>query len=312
MTAPTIHGHSALRAELVTAITSPQHHHAWLLHGPMGIGKSLLAHEMAQAFLCQGKAARPCQLCHSCTIMAADGHPDALLLQREEGKRDIPVAQVRQLLDFLSLTGYESNRRVVVIDDAERLNNAAANALLKGLEEPAQGCLIIMVCSDLQRLPATILSRCMLQACNALDEGTTRTVLQQIGIAESTLNMATALAQGQPGRSACLLDEHWSSHLQQWQQLTENISQLDIGQAQKLVAGKWSPQPLALAVAMVLEQVRLQLKQYPFTVVEQALSACQQLAEVPTRVEQQSIRCDQALLGPMIELRRIFSMKIDD
>ncbi|MDX8412932.1 MAG: DNA polymerase III subunit delta' [Mariprofundales bacterium] len=313
MTPSTIHGHTALRAQLLTAITASQQHHAWLLHGPMGIGKSLLAHEMAQAFLCQESAPpRPCLHCHSCTIMAADSHPDLLLLQREESKRDIPVSQVRQLLDFISLTGYESNRRVVIIDDAERLNNAAANALLKGLEEPAQGCLIIMVCSDLQRLPATVRSRCMMQVCNALDEPTTRTVLQQIGIADSALDMATTVAQGQPGRSAFMCDDHWSQHLQKWHQLTKNIAQLDIGELQKLTTGKWPAQPLALAAFMVQEQVRIALHGYPFAVADKALSACQQLAEAPARVERQSIRCDQALLGPMIELRRIFSMKIDD
>jgi len=308
MTSTVIHGHATLRAQILTAISTPKRHHAWLLHGPMGIGKSLIANEMAQAFLCQNTThPRPCLHCHSCQMMAAHSHPDTLTLQCEEGKRDIPVAQVRQLLGFLALTGYESSHRVAVIDDAERLNHAAANALLKGLEEPTEGCLLILVCSDLQRLPATIRSRCMLQTCAALDDATTRTILQQIGIAESALQMATTLAQGQPGRSACLLDSQWCQRLQQWQQLTENLAQLDIGQIQQLVAAKWTAQPLILAVAIVLERARPLLNQLPFTLAEQALTVCQHLAETPARVERQSIRCDQALLGPMIELRRLFA-----
>lgn len=298
-------GHAALRAQLTASVGGANHHHGWLLHGPVGIGKSLLAEEMAMAYLCQGEATRPCRRCHGCHMMAADSHPDAMLLQREEGKRDIPVTKVRELLGFLALTGRESRRRVAIIDDAERLNKAAANALLKGLEEPAESCLLILVCSDLARLPPTIRSRCMLQQCHALDDATTRAVLQRIGIPEAALAMATTLAQGQPGRCACLLERDWCQRLQRWQRLTEDLARCDIGALQQLVAGKWPPAPLTLAVAMVLEQARPLLTRLPFPLAERALAVCTQLAEIPARAERQTLRCDQALLGSMIELRRL-------
>ncbi|MDQ6964794.1 MAG: DNA polymerase III subunit delta' [Mariprofundales bacterium] len=309
MKLPVIHGHNALRRELLHAITAPQHHHAWLLHGPRGVGKSLLAHEMAQAALCLTSSPHPCMNCHSCTMIAADSHPDLLLLKREEGRRDISIAQVRHMLNFVALTSYEGGMRIVIIDDAERMNGAAANALLKGLEEPAAGAVIIMVCGDLHQLPATIRSRCRVQTCRALDERSTYAVLHQIGVAESALDMATKLAQGRPGRAAALCDEQWREHLQRWQELTTDLSDIDIGEMQQLLASKWSPQPLSLAVTMILEKIKPQLAHYPFAIADRLLEICQRLAEAPARIEQQSLRCDQAILGPVIELRGVLAQQ---
>ena len=126
---------------------------AWLFTGPAGIGKSEFAHQVAQALLCEAPGAghHACGQCQACHWFAAGNHPDYRLLapaQDEEdddgkegkaSKRKLPVIKidgVRAVIEFAHLSSHRGGRRVVVVEPAESLNPAAANALLKVLEEP--------------------------------------------------------------------------------------------------------------------------------------------------------------------------------
>ncbi len=142
--------------------------HAILLSGPPGTGKQALALEMAQGLLCttpdaQGVACGHCQGCHWFTQAT---HPDFHLIEpevdEETGKQrpEIRIEQVRELVDFFALTAHQRGWRVAVIAPAERLNMAAANGLLKTLEEPPPRSLLILISHHPRRLPATVRSRC--------------------------------------------------------------------------------------------------------------------------------------------------------
>jgi DNA polymerase III subunit delta' len=148
------------------ATSGPQ---AWLVTGLRGIGKSAFARTFAQALLCESPAAdgSACGNCQACGWFAAGNHPDYRLLEPltdEQGKtsKDIRIDQVRALADFVSVSGHRGARRPVVIDPADQLNSAAANALLKTLEEPTPGVVFLLVTHDADAVPPTVRSRCRL------------------------------------------------------------------------------------------------------------------------------------------------------
>ncbi len=138
--------------------------HGILLHGPKDLGKYEFARILAQTLLCtdSNELAQLCGHCKSCHLLTANTHPDFICLEPEEEGKGIKVDQVRELVDSLNLTGQMSAKRVIVISPTESMNSAAANALLKTLEEPAPGVHLILVCHQLQRIVATIRSRCQL------------------------------------------------------------------------------------------------------------------------------------------------------
>jgi DNA polymerase-3 subunit delta' len=159
--------------------------HAILLHGPAGIGKSQFAERFAQAVLCQTPlaAGHPCGQCESCGWFSQGNHPDYRRVRPEifdeeageedaegEGRKagktskapskEIKIDQIRALADFMNISTHRQGLRVVTLYPAEALNTAAANALLKTLEEPPADTLFLLVSNSLDRLLPTILSRC--------------------------------------------------------------------------------------------------------------------------------------------------------
>lgn len=142
-----------------------QHAHAYLLHGPQGIGKRALAQRLMAFLLCQRPAAHACGQCKSCLLLAAGSHPDNYVLEPEEEDKAIKVDQVRDLVSFVVQTAQMGGRKVVLIEPVESMNLNAANALLKSLEEPSGNTVLLLVSHQPSRLLATIKSRCVQQAC---------------------------------------------------------------------------------------------------------------------------------------------------
>ena len=139
--------------------------HALLVHGPGGIGKRRLALRLAGAILCIDPRSGPCGACRSCHLLDAGSHPDFLRIEPAEGESAIPIGSVRDLIDRFTLAAERA--RVAVIAPAEAMNQAAANAFLKTLEEPAGRATFILASDAPGRLPATIRSRCRKMAAPA-------------------------------------------------------------------------------------------------------------------------------------------------
>jgi len=143
-----------------------QHAHAYLLHGPAGIGKRALAERLMARLLCQSPAGLDaCGQCKSCHLLAAGSHPDNFILEPEEADKAIKVDQVRELVSFVVQTAQLAGRKVVLVEPVEAMNLNAANALLKSLEEPSGNTVLLLVSHQPSRLLPTIKSRCVQQAC---------------------------------------------------------------------------------------------------------------------------------------------------
>lgn len=143
-----------------------QHAHAYLLHGPVGIGKRALAERLMARLLCQKPQGQDaCGQCKSCMLLKAGSHPDNYVLEPEEADKAIKVDQVRELVSFVVQTAQMGGRKVVLIEPAESMNNNAANALLKSLEEPSGDTVLLLVSHQPSRLLPTVKSRCVQQAC---------------------------------------------------------------------------------------------------------------------------------------------------
>ena len=138
--------------------------HALLIAGPRGVGKRHLAWQLARALLCPQTDAegRACCSCADCRLAAAGSHPDLqqLVPDPESKSGEIGIEPIRELADRTSLTPSRAARKLILVDPADRLNTAAANALLKTLEEPAGAALLCLIAEQPSRLPATIRSRC--------------------------------------------------------------------------------------------------------------------------------------------------------
>lgn len=216
-----VFGHDAAAQEFDEALRSGRLHHAWLLVGPEGIGKATLAYRLARTILAHAEAGdllpgEPADVAPDHPIfrkVAGLAHPNLLLIRRtwmEKTKRYsqvISVDEVRRLRSFLGSTAGDGSWRVVIVDRADQLNQNAANALLKALEEPPPSTLFLLVSNAEGRLPVTIRSRTRALRLSPLDEaalaGAVRAALERDGIEadEETLRTALALSQGSVRRA---------------------------------------------------------------------------------------------------------------
>ena len=143
-----------------------QHAHAYLLHGPQGIGKRALAERLMARLLCQQpQGLDACGHCKSCLLLKAGSHPDNFVLEPEEVDKPIKIDQVRELVSFVVQTAQQGGRKVVLIEPVEAMNVNAANALLKSLEEPSGDTVLLLVSHQPSRLLPTLKSRCQQVAC---------------------------------------------------------------------------------------------------------------------------------------------------
>ncbi|MCW8889204.1 MAG: DNA polymerase III subunit delta' [Sedimenticola sp.] len=136
--------------------------HALLLTGSAGLGKSHFAHLLAASLLCDNhqESDTPCGECKGCRLVRADTHPDYTLITPEEPGKAIKIDVIREFTQRGALTSQSGGYKAIIIEPADALNTAAANSLLKTLEEPVERTLMILVTANAGRLPATIRSRC--------------------------------------------------------------------------------------------------------------------------------------------------------
>jgi len=190
----------AVEAEFAERLAADRVAHAVLLAGPAGTGKGELAMGFMAGLLCLQNRYPACGECRSCRLLRAGTHPDGHVVtyeahptKKDELRTEIVVDQVRRLTAALQLTNTISRRKAALVVPAEALNVAAANALLKTLEEPPGDAVLLLVAHQPSRLPATIRSRCQALNVRLPDRG-------------EALDWLTGEAGGQPDQAVLALE----------------------------------------------------------------------------------------------------------
>ncbi len=258
---------------LQRALSSDKLAHAYIFSGPDGIGKSTTANQWAKMLLCKdpvksqtgnGVFFDSCGECESCKVFDGGAHPDFNSVHKElvqytkDGKNkttplDLPIDVIREfLIEKVADRPKMSKRSVFVVDEAQKLNIASQNALLKVLEEPPKHCFIILLCSRTERLLPTTLSRCQVIRFGPVDEQVIVKRLMSDGIAqaeaaywarfsESSLGTALAWAQLQLKESSCYeikkeLVNRLAAH-----KLGDSIDFAEwLCKASKTISGRWA------------------------------------------------------------------------
>ena len=181
---------------------------AYCFAGPPGVGKRTAALALAQAVNCfspvsAGPAQDACGACRACRRIAADQHPDVILVTPQE-KTVITIEQVREVAARASLRAYEGNAKVWIVDPADQMQEPAANAFLKTLEEPAGRSLFILVTTAFTRLLPTIRSRCQEVRFDPLGDAALQTILMRHGRSAEEAAVAAALSGGSAERALAL------------------------------------------------------------------------------------------------------------
>lgn len=227
--------------------------HAILVTGPVGAGATEFAYETAKYRLCHSPGEEACGKCKACQLLVAGSHPDLRALEPEGAAQSIRVDQIRSLIDFVGQTPQIGDWKLVVINLAHRMNQNAANALLKILEEPAGNCVILLATERPQMLLPTVRSRC-----------------SRIRITSPSVNQSVAflIAQGMDTAEAehlvgqigprPLQIQGWAKQeiLPQWKRSMEKLQSLDTGTASPLtVASELASIDISLLLTWVMQFV---------------------------------------------------------
>ncbi len=198
-------GQESAVAILRNALLNGRLAHAYLFLGPEGVGKRLTALTLAKAMNCNSlpERADSCERCPSCVKINSANHADVILLESEG--EVIKIDQVRDMQRRLRYRPLEGGRRACLIDSADRLNDAASNALLKTLEEPPDETHLILITSRPHQLLSTILSRCQWVKFKSLSSTHIVQILRKVhSLEEDRANFYASLAGGSVGEALAL------------------------------------------------------------------------------------------------------------
>ena len=224
-------GHAATADYLRKNISEQKFPHAVIFSGAEGIGKRFAAEICAAALLCEhAKDGLPCGVCESCRLVAAKTHPDFYVVEPEESKtaRNIKIGQIREMQNEASLRPINSERRVVIIDGAELMNNAAANCLLKTIEEPPSQTIFILLTANRSSLLMTIRSRCRSINFDKIPAEKIYDALISRGVEETEAKNLSIIADGSLGRALKLKESGGAEIRATAVELLEKISRAEL------------------------------------------------------------------------------------
>lgn len=178
--------------------------HALLFTGIDGVGKRNVALLFAMACNCANNEHQPCGICKSCGKIKAENHPDILCVK--PSNLLIKIDQIRSLLNVFALKPYEAHFRVVIISDAQTMNDSAANALLKALEEPPNQTILILTAVQSSDLLPTIVSRCQQIRFNPISQKNISAMLvNEKGIDSDNATLIASMANGSYSKALSMI-----------------------------------------------------------------------------------------------------------
>ena len=198
-------GQEQLKEHLRNAVRSRKVSHAYILNGEKSSGKEFSARIFAMSLQCETKQVDPCQVCHSCLQALSGNHPDIIYVTHEK-PNTISVDDIRtQINADIAIKPYSSEYKIYIVNEAEKMNAQAQNALLKTLEEPPAYGVILLLTSNLEALLPTILSRCVvLNTKPVADQQVKKYLMEQLKVPDYKAEVCTAFARGNIGKAKAL------------------------------------------------------------------------------------------------------------
>ena len=198
-------GHEQIITHLRSAIALDMVSHAYILNGPEYSGKMMLAEAFAMALQCEGEGERPCLECRSCRQAMDHNQPDIIYVSHEK-PNTIGVDDIRtQINNDIVIKPYSSRYKVYIVDEAEKMNQQAQNALLKTIEEPPAYAVILLLTTNADSFLQTILSRCITLNLKAVKEEVIRDYLMKhYQIPDYQADVCAAFSQGNVGKAVQL------------------------------------------------------------------------------------------------------------
>ena len=195
-------GHEQIKEHMQAAIRDKKPFHAYLFQGEEGVGKEALARTFAAGLQCQSEAAdKPCKECVSCRQMESGNQPDVIWVTRE--KASLGVDEIReQLCNTMDIKPISSPYKIYLVPEAEKMTEAAQNALLKTIEEPPEYGIVILMTSNISALLPTIQSRCLTMEFRPLSTAVVESyVKEHCQVPDYQARASAAFAQGNLGKA---------------------------------------------------------------------------------------------------------------
>ncbi|MGB0733224.1 MAG: DNA polymerase III subunit delta' [Pontibacterium sp.] len=234
--------------------------HALLVNGSAGVGKKQLAQRLGHLLMChQPNGHEPCDACRGCELVSAGSHPDIYLVEPDEQGKQIKVDQIRALSDFVCSTAQQGGYRVVILTPADAMNIAAANALLKMLEEPGNDTLLMLLTDRLGEVMPTIKSRCQRIDCPTPEtELASQYLVNAISVTQDEAQRLLEINRGSP----FLAETYFNDQLDKKREtLIKGLADVLKGRSDALqLAQSWQKQELELLLSwfygLVSEAIR--------------------------------------------------------
>ena len=225
-------GHEDTVSYIQNAIQNGKVNHAYIFSGERGSGKKLLASLFAATLQCKEKRIEPCGSCTSCRKAFTENHPDIIYVTHEK-PNIISVDEIReQVVDTAEIKPYESEYKIYIIDEAQKMNPQAQNALLKTIEEPPEYVIIMLLASNAEMLLPTIRSRCIIYDIKPVAAEVVKDyIMRNLHVSEHEANVVAAYANGNIGKARqAVLSEDFDEMMTRCLNLVTKTHEMSISQ----------------------------------------------------------------------------------
>lgn len=195
-------GNEHIISHFKKAIENNKISHVYIINGEKGMGKKTMAKAFAMTLLCEEKGTEPCMKCHSCIQALTDNNPDIITISPDK-PTTLSIDHIREtLINDIDLKPYSYSHKVYIIKNAELMNSAAQNAILKTIEEPPEYVVIILLTDNAGSLLQTVLSRCVKLDMQPLKNNIVKKYLMEnMKVVDYEADVAAAFAGGNLGKA---------------------------------------------------------------------------------------------------------------
>ena len=225
-------GNEQIIEHLQNAIRMGKVSHAYILNAPASSGKMMIAEAFAAALQCVKKGAEPCGECHSCKQAESHNHPDIIYVQHAK-PNTIGVDDIRvQINQDIAIKPYSSPYKIYIVDEAEKMNVQAQNALLKTIEEPPAYGVILLLTTNADSFLPTILSRCIrLDLRPVADDELKQFLMKKCGVVDYQADLCVDFSQGIVGKAVTLASSaHFNEIKEAALQLVKRVKDIELSE----------------------------------------------------------------------------------